>query len=726
MALTGGTGIERFQQSLKRAKAEKLDAALKPVTIDEEREATPKQVENRRRAIQREVDDPLAARVRLERVLEGNDLSDISYLEEGLIVSRAVCRIVIRKDGSLLGYGTGFLIAPGVLITNQHVFEDASCVKESFAQFRYERDVRGRELASVDFALRIAPAPIISQPLDFAIVQVEPRSARGEALEQFGWLRLNPEPGKAFVGEYLTIVQHPKGERKQICVRENKLLKYSEDGPYVWYQTDTISGSSGSPVFNNSWQVVALHHSSVPDTRRVGGKDRWLTKDGKLWTPEMGDDAVAWKANEGIRVSKIVAHLSTKHAAHPLARAVLTATEARASLGVGGGETLVDPTQIQVRTDGSGNMRVLIPVDIGIKVGTQQPALSDVAIATPVASAAPDAPTATQAFAAVEKVVVDQTTYPKRNGYERKFLGATVALPRVVNQKLGKVLVLPKNKHELKYWNYSVVMNRDRALAYFSAANVDAASFLGNRDAEGDTWFRDTRVDAVDPAAQTGGEFYKKQKTFEADRSQNPFDQGHLTRRRDLQWGARADEAKRNGDDSYHYTNCAPQHWQFNQASRASGIWFRLEDAATESLAGGATRLCLINGPVFDAPLCKAGADGRLRLDVTGKRVPDGTFGGVRIPKQFFKLIAYRSEGKLRAKAFVVTQEDLLATVDRHRPAEALSELEVRLYQVRVADLQELTGLSFGTLAKHDTKSAQESLALQEGVPITDEAEIQF
>src|SRR5512145_334936 len=149
MALTGGTGIERFQESLKRAKAEKLDAALGPVTIDEEREANPKQVENRRRAIQREVADPLAARVRLERILEGNDLSDISYLEKGLAASRAVCRIVIRKDGSLLGYGTGFLIARNVLITNQHVFEDVACVRESIAQFRYERDVHGIELASV-------------------------------------------------------------------------------------------------------------------------------------------------------------------------------------------------------------------------------------------------------------------------------------------------------------------------------------------------------------------------------------------------------------------------------------------------------------------------------------------------------------------------------------------------------------------------------------------------
>ena len=724
------TGTDRFKASLARAKAARLDTLLKDVQVDEEREATPQQVEARRLAIQRDVADPLAARVRLERILKGNDLSDISYLEQGLAAGRPVCRIVLRKNGSLVGYGTGFLVAPGVLMTNQHVFEDPSCVRESIAQFRYERDVHGLEVASVDFGFRLSPAPIISTELDFAIVQVEPRSLRGEALQPFAWLRLDPTPGKAFVGEYLTIIQHPKGERKQICVRENKLLKYADKDPYVWYETDTVSGSSGSPVFNNSWDVVALHHSSVPETKRVKGKDVWLTRDGTVWSADMGEDEIAWKANEGIRVSRIVEHLSAKHATHPLARAVLTAKDARATpfggaiAGAIAGSS-VDAGEIQVRSDGAGNMRILIPVDI--KVGAQGiPAeAAPYKVAPPLQVVEPQVP------ATLEKVVINQSNYAKRSGYDPKFLGAaTVPLPKVKSQKLGKVFLLPGKKAELKYWNYSVVLNQARALAYFSAANVDASSFRGNRDAEGDTWFRDTRVDAVDKAAQTGAEFYKKQSSFEAERTLNPFDQGHLTRRSDLQWGLDDDTAKRNGDDSYHYTNCTPQHWQFNQNNRASaatGIWFRLEDAAIASLADGATRLCVINGPLFDAPLCKAGTDGRLRLDLKGKRVPDETFGGVKIPKQFFKVIAYVSEQALKAKAFVVTQEELLAGIGRLRPEEAaLTPLEIRLYQVRVAELERLTGLDFGPLAGHDAKPGQESLVLDEGLPIADAAEIQF
>ena len=714
------TGTDRFKASLARAKAAHLDTLLKNVAVDEEREATPAQVEARGLAIQRNVADPLAARVRLERILKGNDLSDISYLEQGLAAARPVCRIVLRKNDSLVGYGTGFLVAPGVLMTNQHVFEDASWIRESIAQFRYERDVHGLELGSVDFALRLTPAPLISAELDFALVQVEPRSLRGEALEPFAWLRLDPTPGKAFVGEYLTIIQHPKGERKQICVRENKLLKYADRNPYVWYETDTVSGSSGSPVFNNSWDVVALHHSSVPETKRVKGKDVWLTRDGKVWAADMGEDEIAWKANEGVRVSRIVEHLSSKHATHPLARAVLTAKDPRASHTFSEKESTVDLGAIQLRRDSTGALSIFIPAAVP-------------AVAEPEETEEPAAPlVAPQGLPVLEKVVVNQTNYAKRNGYSSRFLGAgaTVPLPKVAAETFGKLFLLPGKKAELKYWNYSVLLNRTRALAYFSAANVDAAKFRGNRDADGDTWFRDTRVDAVDKAAQTGNEFYKKQSTFEADRALNPFDQGHLTRRSDLQWGPSDATAKRNGDDSYHFTNCTPQHWQFNQNSRATpatGIWFRLEDAAIASLADGATRLCVINGPVFDAPLCKAGTDGRLRLDLKGKRMPDEAFGGVKIPKQFFKVIAYVSGQALKAKAFVVTQEDLLAGIARLRPEEAaLSALEIRLYQVRIAELEQLTGLDFGPLSAHDAKPGQESLVLDQGLPIVDAAQILF
>jgi endonuclease G len=580
----------------------------------------------------------------------------------------------------------------------------------------------GKELPPVEFALRTTPEPILFRDLDIAIVAVEPRATGGEPLEPYGWLRLNPQPGKAFVGEYLTIIQHPKGEHKQVCVRENKLLKYSENGPYLWYETDTVGGSSGSPVFNNAWEVVALHHSSVPRMKKVDGRDVWLAKNGQPWKSSMGDDQIDWMANEGVRISRIAQYLQSQQAGHPLAQAILEAEPCPADVRPVEGRE--ESGGIRVRSGDDGITRILLPIEVGVRLGITHP---------PAAPARAERP-ATMAGAgpaAIEKVTVDQSNYDERNGFDTGFLGGglIVPLPKVTGTRFGRTLPIKGTNPELRYWNYSVVMNRTRRLAAFSAANIDTGKFLGNRDAAGDTWYTDARVDALDKKAQIGREFYKKQRQFEADRTQNPFDQGHLTRRKDLQWGDDDEEAKRNGDDSFHYTNCAPQHWQFNQNNKASGLWFRLEESALGKLGKG-QRLCVINGPVFDAPLCLPGSDGRLRLNLRGKRVPDGTFGGVRIPRLFFKVIAYAVAGKLRAKAFVVTQEDLLASIDRYYPAERapalLSDAEVRLYQVKLADLEKATQLDFGRLSDYDVPAGEESLTLAQGLPVEDESELAF
>ena len=74
-------------------------------------------------------------------------------------------------------------------------------------------------------------------------------------------------------------MQHPRGEKKQVALRENRIVDIPDR--FLHYAADTEPGSSGSPVFNDQWEVVALHHASVPLT----GKDEF--------------------ANEGIRISRV-------------------------------------------------------------------------------------------------------------------------------------------------------------------------------------------------------------------------------------------------------------------------------------------------------------------------------------------------------------------------------------------------------------------------------------
>lgn len=678
--------------------SQQLAKIIKQLSQDESlRLASERQKSQRMDRLSGAIGDTEVAGVRLERILAGNELTDISYLTLGAMRAKSVGRIVIRDGNRITGFGTGFLVAPGVLMTNHHVLENESKVRDSLVQFRYERNVKGMDLLPVQFAFQTNPAPIIYQGLDIAIVQVQPQSEDGQALSDFGWLPLNPDPGKAFVGEFLTIIQHPKGERKQVCVRENRLLKFEENTPFLWYQTDTVGGSSGSPVFNNSWDVVALHHSSVP---RVNAAGDWLTQDGKKWTPDMGDDAIDWIANEGVRISRILDYLSQNFASHPLSIAMRSVTDPAVTESVGlEGDSSTMQNGMRMTRDSRGNLKVYLPIEIDVATG-----ISGFARPTspPPQSASPNirqTSVPAPSSSADEKVEIDQTNYSERNGYDPNFLGdgIQVPLPKVASTRHGKPLQLARNQAELKYYNYSVVMNADRGLAFFSAANVRPKNEETKRD--GDAFIRDSRVDKIDRTAQIGKEFYGKQSTFEAeDRSKNPFDQGHLTRREDLQWGKTPAIAKRNGDDSFHYTNCAPQHFAFNQNRKVSGIWNRLETAAVGQLSVG-TNLCIINGPIFDAPKCVPGAGGVLKLNIKGRSSPDPVFGGVKIPKQFFKLVAFNDGGQLRAKAFVVTQEDLLVTIgDRLKAQEAasLTDAEIRLYQVTIPQLELLTGLKFG------------------------------
>lgn len=693
---------------------------------EKDRSALNRAEQSKRRyaAILRQTGSAAFAHDVVERMLGGNDLVGINYLQLGSLCSRSVCRMHLRNaSGSTVGFGTGFLVAPGVLLTNHHVISTAEEARFALAEFDYESDVRGVDRSMAVFAVLADPPPVAVQGLDFCLAAVSPRSIDGQrSLSEFGWLPLNPEPGKAFIGEYLTIIQHPQGERKQVCVRENKMLKYDPAGNTIWYMTDTVPGSSGSPVFNGAWQVVALHHSGVPKTDNKG---RWLTTDGKPWDASMDEARVAWEANEGIRVSRILEYVkSSAGAASPLA----------ATLRQNSGDTYPPttllttastlPEDISVSPSSKmqdGELRVTIPVHIGVRVGALPQPEMPIGI---TAAATPLAANLSTDVSIVEKVVIDQSNYSKRPGYDPEFLGKDhLLVPLPALPKSADVLEFTqsgKRKSELKYWNYSVVMNKGRKLAFFSAVNVDSNKRPDGAGRDGDVWYYDTRP-ANFKTTQLGAEFYSKQKTFEVERTENPFDKGHLTRRLDAQWGDDNTQAMRNGNDSFHWTNCAPQHWRYNEGSKK---WLGLEDYVIKGFANRTGRACVINGPVFDAPLSKDGPGGRPVPNIKGKRHKDPTFGVTSIPKLFFKVVSCeRAAGSLATAAFLMSQEDLLRAEDRIKGLEAsldemLTETEARLYQVSVADLEKITGLDFGPLKAADTSGAHEALTVAAPFPV--------
>jgi hypothetical protein len=58
------------------------------------------------------------------------------------------------------------------------------------------------------------------------------------------------------------IIGHPSGgEQMMLSVRDNRLL--DADDLRLYYRTPTLGDSSGSPVFNQAWELIALHHAGL-------------------------------------------------------------------------------------------------------------------------------------------------------------------------------------------------------------------------------------------------------------------------------------------------------------------------------------------------------------------------------------------------------------------------------------------------------------------------------
>ena len=244
----------------------------------------------------------------LERVIgEAEEFLSVMFIKRAVVAARAVGRIVSRDTGR--GFGTGFLIAPGVLITNHHVLGTALQAGRASVQFRYELEIDSREAHGHTFALEPHRLFHSDARLDLAVVAVTPVAEDGATIGEFGFLPLIGVEGKIRKGQPVNIIQHPLAGRKQVVFRDSLLSALPEDPDFVAHYTgDTQPGSSGAPVFSDLWEVIALHHSGVPDETANG---QYLTHSGAPWNPLTDPEmrTVVWIANEGIRVSRIVRHL---------------------------------------------------------------------------------------------------------------------------------------------------------------------------------------------------------------------------------------------------------------------------------------------------------------------------------------------------------------------------------------------------------------------------------
>lgn len=159
--------------------------------------------------------------VTLEGLVTGNDLMPINYLRLGENVSESICRIEVKDStGRTINLGTGFMVSPALLITNQHLLENFELCKRSIVQFHYEDDENFIPKDTITFLLDPNLFYYNNMQLDFTLVGVNQQAIDGTPLSKFGCLKMIGGSGKALIGEYVSMIQHPNGDKKHIAIRE--------------------------------------------------------------------------------------------------------------------------------------------------------------------------------------------------------------------------------------------------------------------------------------------------------------------------------------------------------------------------------------------------------------------------------------------------------------------------------------------------------------------------
>jgi CheY-like chemotaxis protein len=180
-----------------------------------------------------------------------------SFLEKGAHTARSVC-VIELADG--WAAGTGFAIAPNLVLTNYHVWPTPAQINGARARFGFRFDCDGQLLPGQEFQIKRLVAHSPETVFDYALVEVDGNPGDDSAI---GYLRLSPKIGIR-TGKSAFIIQHPMGRPQQIVLQDNWITYVAADGCRMQYLTNTDSGSSGAPVCDENWNVIALHHSKAP------------------------------------------------------------------------------------------------------------------------------------------------------------------------------------------------------------------------------------------------------------------------------------------------------------------------------------------------------------------------------------------------------------------------------------------------------------------------------
>lgn len=207
----------------------------------------------------------------LQAVLGTESYKTLEWYRKGLVRAANVARI-----GTLFyTFGTGFLVeldGQQLLVTNHHVVPDKLTYDRAYVTFEAREDDKRRyRIEEQLWTSRI-------DDLDATIVRLDKPV---EGIEAYPFCEKVPPldpPARVYV------IGHPKGGSMSFSIADNILLAHKE--PKLQYRAPTDPGSSGSPVFDDEWSLLALHHAGGADMPKLDGEG-------------------VWPANEGLDINKV-------------------------------------------------------------------------------------------------------------------------------------------------------------------------------------------------------------------------------------------------------------------------------------------------------------------------------------------------------------------------------------------------------------------------------------
>lgn len=239
----------------------------------------------------------------LEKNFSGEGQFSIAKIRDMLGLCASIGR-VRKKGGDYVG--TGFLIdlqsllpqheSEIVFVTNAHVisrdFRDAARPADAEISFELAEPTNTPTFSVAEVLFYSEPGALGEKlqtldALDLCVVRLYP-PARG-----YAGLRIAESLPQRGPRTRAYVIGHPRAQSMQVSLHDSALLDYDDLPRLIHYRTPTEPGSSGSPVFDEEWKVIAVHHAGKGEAPRLNG-------------------AGSYEANEGVAIGALRARMASE------------------------------------------------------------------------------------------------------------------------------------------------------------------------------------------------------------------------------------------------------------------------------------------------------------------------------------------------------------------------------------------------------------------------------